>query len=84
MIDYQTYRKFHQQAEAFTFSKATKHPFDRRRDWYSESSLLKDEDYLLMPPQIHGFVLKEKKWGWQKSKLELDYTALIVPSKLLG
>lgn len=63
MIDYQTYRKFHQHAVAFTFSKATKHPFDQRRDYFSESNLLQDEDYILMPPQIHGFVLKEKKWG---------------------
>ena len=63
MIDYQTYRKFHQNAETFEFSEIPTHPFDRRRDRFSESSLLNDEDYLLMPPQIPGFVLKEKKWG---------------------
>jgi len=63
MIDYQTYRKFHQGAEAFIFSNIPNHPLDRRRYRFSESSLPSDEDYLLMPPQIHGFVLKEKKWG---------------------
>jgi len=63
MIDYQTYRKFYQNAETFKFSEIPTHPFDRRRDRFSESSLLNDEDYLLMPPQIPGFVLKEKKWG---------------------
>lgn len=62
MIDYQTYRKFHGFSGAFSFSEGSKLLFDNRRDNIHQSEIPNEEDYILMPPQIHGFVLKEKKW----------------------
>jgi hypothetical protein len=67
MIDYQVYRKFHSSADAFSFHESDLAPFD---DWPKEieaanesTAELSPANLMLLPPGIHGFFLKDKKWG---------------------
>ena len=63
MIDHKIYRKMHENARAFQFERPwTTYPFDRMA-----ASLSIEQDpsqtYLnLLPPDIYGFYLNEKKW----------------------
>ena len=63
MIDYRTYRRFHPQAEAFQFSGKALAPFDRWPETIPHNATLDKNLIILLPPFIHGFFLKEKKWG---------------------
>ncbi|KAI1111946.1 hypothetical protein F5Y14DRAFT_453540 [Nemania sp. NC0429] len=62
MLDYQTYYKFHASSEAFNFSPHSIAPYDRWPDKISNSSSLQPTELMLLPPGIHGFFMKEKKW----------------------
>ncbi|KAI0428596.1 hypothetical protein F5Y09DRAFT_332445 [Xylaria sp. FL1042] len=62
MLDYQTYYKFHPASEAFRFSMKNRAPYDRWPNTISNSSSLNPIDMILLPPGIHGFFMKEKKW----------------------
>ena len=63
MIDHKIYHKMHQYAQAFTFKRPTRtHLFDR---WPAYLEVEQEPPYLsllLMPPDVHGFYLNEKKW----------------------
>jgi hypothetical protein len=65
MIDYHMYRKFHQHAEAFTnFSARRVVPFDKwPQQIEATTSELSPANTLLLPAGIHGFLLKDKRWG---------------------
>ena len=63
MIDYQTYRKFHSTASAFAFSHTAKALYDQWPDSISNTKTLSEDNLMLLPPDIHGFFLKEKRWG---------------------
>ncbi|KAI0403448.1 hypothetical protein F4802DRAFT_599046 [Xylaria palmicola] len=62
MLDYQTYYKFHPTAEAFKFSNKMKAAYDRWSETIPKNSSLHAIDMILLPPGIHGFFMKEKKW----------------------
>ena len=63
MIDHKIYHKMHEHARAFTFEKPERtHPFDRMPASISTEQEPPDGAFLLMPPDIHGFYLNEKKW----------------------
>lgn len=63
MIDHKIYRKMHQYAHAFQFERpTTTYPFDRMPAYLSAEQEPSDTSFLLMPPDIHGFYLNEKKW----------------------
>ena len=63
MIDHKIYRKMHEHAQAFIYEKpATTHPFDRMPAYLSVEQEPSETSLLLMPPDIHGFYLNEKKW----------------------
>lgn len=63
MIDHKIYRKMHEYAQTFQFERPkTTHPFDRMPAYLSAEQEPSDIDFLLMPPDIHGFYLNEKKW----------------------
>jgi len=63
MIDYKTYRRFHPNADAFQFSKIALAPFDRWPESIPHNATLDEHIMILLPPVIHGFFLKDKKWG---------------------
>ncbi len=63
MIDYQTYYKFHKDAEAFAFSGRRVAAFDTWPQQISATADLSSVNTMLLPPGIHGFFLQEKKWG---------------------
>jgi hypothetical protein len=63
MIDYKTYRIFHPSAEAFHFSQSSLAPFDRWPEKIPHNATLDDDLIILLPPFIHGFFLKDKRWG---------------------
>jgi hypothetical protein len=65
MIDYKTYRRFHPKAEMFQFSKHSIAPFDRWPEHIPHNAILENKLLILLPPFIHGFFLKDKKWGKQ-------------------
>ena len=70
MIDYSVYRKMHENAKAFHFEKPLMtHPFDHMSPSLSVEQEPSETDLLLMPPDIDGFYLNEKKW----IKLFVDY-----------
>lgn len=64
IIDYQMYRMFHNHAEAFKFSACRVVSFDK---WPQQIEAITAEldqiSTMLLPPGIHGFFLKDKKWG---------------------
>jgi len=63
MIDYETYRKFHPAADAFYFTRCGVVSFDK---WphaiRATTAELSETDTMLLPPEIHGFFLKDKRW----------------------
>lgn len=89
MIDHRIYRKMHEYAAAFQFEKPTEtYPFDRLPAYLSNEQKPSDESLLLLPPDIHGFYLNEKKWvhlyvdcihpvSWNKKA----YERLVLPSQ---
>ncbi|OCL11062.1 P-loop containing nucleoside triphosphate hydrolase protein [Glonium stellatum] len=88
MIDYQTYRSFHPRADTFTFSTKNRVLFDKWSTSIPHNGALSKVDFLLLPPDIHGYPLKEKKWSrllvdnvfdvtWNKDAFE----RLVLPSK---
>lgn len=62
MIDYQTYRNFHPRADAFEFGAKNRVLFDKWPTSIPHNGTLHETDFLLLPPDIHGYPLKEKKW----------------------
>lgn len=63
MIDYRTYHNFHPNTAAFVFSGKPKVPFDSWPTTIANNIMTLDEVHLiLLPPEIHAFPLKEKKW----------------------
>ena len=63
MIDNKTYRKMHESAQAFNFLKVeTTRAFDRMPPYLTTDDEPSDTSLLLLPPEIHGFYLNEKKW----------------------
>lgn len=58
------YRKFHAQAEAFMFLNRRVAPFDKWPEQVEATAPELDPvNTMLLPPGIHGFFLKDKKWG---------------------
>lgn len=63
MIDDRMYRKMHEIAKAFHFEKpSTTYPYDRLPAYLNVDQEAPDTVFFLMPPDIHGFYLNEKKW----------------------
>ena len=63
MVDHSIYRKMHEHARAFTFERPSKtHPFDRFAPYLNYDEEPSNDQLLLMPLDIHGFDLNEKKW----------------------
>lgn len=67
MIDYTTFRRFHPKAEAFQFSNRPVASFDLWPETIPYNATLDENLTILLPPYIHGFFLKEKKWGMSLS-----------------
>jgi SpoVK/Ycf46/Vps4 family AAA+-type ATPase len=63
MIDHTIYRKMHNNALAFNFTKPeTTHLFDHMPAFVTLEEEPSTDTLLLLPPDIHGFYLNEKKW----------------------
>ncbi|KAL8741987.1 MAG: hypothetical protein Q9190_005468 [Brigantiaea leucoxantha] len=63
MIDHSTYRKMHESAKAFDFKKPqTTFAYDRLPAYLNTDQEPSEISFLLMPPDVHGFYLNEKKW----------------------
>lgn len=63
MIDLSMYKKMHEHAIAFAFrSPQDVYPLDHLPTYLSIEQHSTETDLLLMPPEIHGFYLNEKKW----------------------
>ncbi|KAI1379319.1 hypothetical protein F4677DRAFT_464703 [Hypoxylon crocopeplum] len=62
MIDYQVYFKFHSNSDAFVFSKNSKATYDPWPDSIPITATLPQSLKMLLPPGVHGFFVKEKKW----------------------
>lgn len=65
MIDYQVYYKFHSISDAFRFSEKRKAAYDEWPSQIPYDTDLSPVNLMLLPPGIHGFIMKEKKWGEQ-------------------
>ncbi|CAO2649162.1 Nn.00g101110.m01.CDS01 [Neocucurbitaria sp. VM-36] len=63
MIDHRMYRKMHESARAFQFNEVSiRYPFDRMALSLDNEQKPSDTSLLLLPPDIYGFYLNEKKW----------------------
>lgn len=63
MIDHKNYKKTHEHARAFHFERPeTTHAYDRMPAYLSVEQEPSETSFLLMPADIHGFCLNEKKW----------------------
>ena len=66
MVDYRTYRRIHPEAPVIVFESG-EGPFishlDRRPHMLELDSVPTEDDFYMMPPNVHGFVIQEKKWG---------------------
>jgi hypothetical protein len=64
MLDYQTYRIMHPDAEIFIYSRPENaYEYDNEPESISNDTELTDEQKMLCPPNIHGYLLKGKTWG---------------------
>jgi len=66
MIDYSTYRRLHRDAHAFRAAEQPKQPAVPFDPWPYDidvNSTISEDDLMVLPPDVHGFHLKEKKWG---------------------
>lgn len=89
MIDHKIYRKMHEHSPAFRFQKPqTTYAFDPFPAYLRTDQEPPDDAFLLMPPDIPGFYLNEKKWikifvdsiqavTWNKKAFE----RLVLPSQ---
>ncbi|KAH7011098.1 hypothetical protein EDB80DRAFT_711244 [Ilyonectria destructans] len=68
MIDYRTFKKFHPESSDLTFSYHRIDSFDPWPETMRYDMELSDTHMIIMPPTIHGFILKQKNW----SKLLVD------------
>jgi hypothetical protein len=62
MVDYNTYRKLHPYSPLFSGTSRTVYQFDKRPATVGLNEEIADDDIILLPANIHGFDLKEKKW----------------------
>ena len=62
MIDYRTYKQMHPKAAAFLFDSKEIKSFDRWPDTIPHNAELDEVNLMLLPPEVYGFPLKEKKW----------------------
>jgi hypothetical protein len=63
MIDHKIYHKMHENASAFRFKRPlVAYPFDRMPTYLSTEQEPSGTSILLLPPDIYGFYLNEKKW----------------------
>lgn len=62
MIDYRTFKKFHPNSPDLNPSSRSPLPFDSWPGTLPHDSQLSDLEVLLLPPIIHGFILKQKSW----------------------
>jgi hypothetical protein len=62
MIDYGTYRKLHPDALGFSGGGSSKDEFDKRPAVITLKDDLDGEHMMLLPANVYGFDLKEKKW----------------------
>jgi hypothetical protein len=62
MVDYGTYRKLHPDAALFSGGRSSREEFDKRPVEILLKEDLDDENLMLLPANVHGFDLKEKKW----------------------
>lgn len=62
MVDYKTYREMHPNAEAFCFETIQRVSFDTWSEVIQHDANLSDNEYAILPSQIHGFAFKKKKW----------------------
>lgn len=64
MLDYQTYQIMHPDAEIFTHGRPENaYEYDNLPESISNDTELTDEQKMLCPPNIHGYLLKGKTWG---------------------
>jgi hypothetical protein len=64
MIDYRTYRRFHPEAPVFEQGRSPLPSiYDRRPRILQQDSYPTEEDFCMMPPNVHGFIIQDKKWG---------------------
>jgi hypothetical protein len=73
MIDYSTYRKLHPGAPGFSSAGSSKDGFDKRPAVITLKDDLDGEHMMLLPANIYGFDLKEKKWCTYTSPAVVGY-----------
>lgn len=63
MVDNKVYKKMHENANTFQFTRPfPTHAFDRMPAYLNIEQQPSETSLLLMPSDIHGFYLNEKKW----------------------
>ncbi|MCJ1360825.1 MAG: hypothetical protein MMC33_010834 [Icmadophila ericetorum] len=88
MIDYRTYRQFHPGSSPFGVYHTAKEQFDPWPQVIPCDTVLDEMSLILLPAEIHGFPLKDKKWVkllvdnigpvvWNKDAFE----RLVLPAK---
>lgn len=66
MLDYPTYRIMHREAGVFReyYSKdIPRDDYDPFPEQIGNDGTLTDEEKMLCPPNIHGYLMNEKLWG---------------------
>jgi hypothetical protein len=63
MVDYLTYRMMHRDAEVFTYKTEKPLENDKFPEKIGRDGKITEEQMILCPPNIHGYLLKEKTWG---------------------
>ncbi len=71
MLDYPTYRMMHRDAEAFKHRSEKPLDYDDFPEKVGIDGEITEEQMMLCPPNIHGYLLKEKIWGMRLISLAL-------------
>jgi hypothetical protein len=62
-FDYGTYKKYRPLSPDFAAIIPPKLPFDTRPAQLDINDPMTDKDFILLPPNIHGYVLSKQKFG---------------------
>lgn len=75
MLGFPTYRVMHRDAKIFTQRSDKPLEYDPSPEKISKDADLTEDQMMLCPPNIQGYLLREKKWGTYLLSRSISYNS---------